>query len=401
MKILLVNKYHYLRGGAERAYFDTARVLREHGHEVAFFSMKHPLNEKTEWAKFFIEESDYQSESSIRRKVEMVKNVLWNRPAQKKLEDLLERFKPDVAHVHNIYHQLSPSIIATLKKRRIPVVMTLHDYKLVCPNYSMYVCGRIWEGGALRCIADRCVKDSFGKSVVCAAESILHRMMGIYDKVDAYIAPSTFLIEKFRERGFQKSIVHIPQPLFDRDRVQSVAFDMRRPIVFSGRISAEKGLETLLRALPFLPGEILYIAGSGPEEEKMKNLADELGIKDRVHFLGHLSAERLCEILCSAKAVVIPSVWYENMPYALLEALAAGKIVVASRIGGMAERIIDGENGFLFEAGNIRDLVSVFEGMSCKDMLQIQKKARESVSDLSPEKYYQEIRTVYGGISQK
>lgn len=398
MKVLLVNKYHYRKGGAERAYFDTARVLEEQGHEVAFFSMWHPMNEETRWSKYFIDEVEYQHASSIRQKVKIVKNILWNRQAQKNLEALIQEFRPDVAHLHNIYHQISPSIIATLKKCNVPVVMTLHDYKLICPNYSMYVRGHIWEGGALQCVLDRCVKDSFGKSFVCASEVVFHRVMGIYAQVDAYIAPSKFLIEKFREHRFGKEVAHIPQPLFREDFLEGAPFDVSRPILFAGRISQEKGVETLIHAMVDLPDERLEIAGSGPEEERMQALVQSLGLIDRVAFLGHLSAQELRQKMRNAKAVAIPSVWYENMPYALLEALGAGKVVIASRIGGMAERIIDGEDGFLFEAGNVEDFVHKVKILNKNTNTNIQEKARESIRDLSPEIYYQKLHSLYNRV---
>ncbi len=401
MKILLVNKYHYVKGGAERAYFDTARVLEDHGHEVAFFSMHHPMNVKTRWSKYFIDSVDYHDNPSIRQKVRIVKNILWNRQAQENLRSLIEEFQPDVAHLHNVYHQISPSIIATLKRHRVPVVMTLHDYKLICPNYSMYVRGRIWEGGALRCALDRCVQDSYSKSLVCAVESMFHQLIGIYDRVDAYIAPSQFLKEKFREHGFQKKITHIAQPLFKEDLLESVPFDVSAPILFAGRLSIEKGVETIIRAMALCPGEKLEIAGSGPEERALKELVRSLGVQERVSFLGHLLGKDLRPRIQKAKAVIITSVWFENMPYALLEALGAGKVVIASRIGGMTERIVDGENGFLFTAGDVEDLAHTIEKISPKNVEDIQYKARQSVQDISPEEYYKKVLSVYQKVVGK
>lgn len=400
MKILLVNKYHYIKGGAERAYFDTARVLEEHGHEVAFFSMQNPMNLETRWSKYFIDAVDYHNNPSIRQKVGIVKNILWNRQAQKNLESLIEEFQPDVAHLHNIYHQISPSIIATLKRHGVPVVMTLHDYKLICPNYSMYVRGRIWEGGALRCVFDRCVKDSYAKSFVCAVESIFHRLTGIYNCVDAYIAPSQFLRRKFQESGFKKEIIHITQPLFEEDLFESTPLNVSSPILFAGRLSVEKGIEALIRAIALCPREKLEIAGSGPEEGVLKELVGSLGIQDRVSFLGHLSNTELRPKIQMAKAVVIASVWFENMPYALLEALGAGKVVIASRIGGIIERIVDGENGFLFEAGDVEGLASIIREMNVKNVKDIQRKAKESIQDVSPEEYYKKVFSLYQRITE-
>ena len=157
MKILLINKYHYLKGGAERAYFDMARILTERGHEVAFFSMKHPENRATPWEKYFVENIEYHdTELSIGRRLALAGKILFNFEAKRKLSELLDEFQPDIAHAHNIYHQLTPSIFWPLAKRRIPIVMTLHDYKIVSPNYNLFVRGRIWEhSSAVRCLVDR------------------------------------------------------------------------------------------------------------------------------------------------------------------------------------------------------------------------------------------------------
>lgn len=398
MKILLINKYHYLKGGAERAYFDTAKILEKHGHTVAFFSMRHSKNKPTKWAKYFVSEVDYNASYSISQKARIVKNMLWNREAQKNLEVLLKEFKPDIAHLHNTYHQLSPSIISTLKKYKVPVVMTLHDYKLTCPNYSMFARGKIWEGGSAQCVFDRCVKNSYAKSLVCAFESILHQLLGMYRKVDAYIAPSKFLIGIFKERGFSKEIKHVPQPLMESDVAKDSVVYSDGSLVFVGRLTEEKGVDVILHALKELPGERLRILADGPKRQSLEMLAKSLKVADRVTFLGHVSQETVRAELARAKAVIMPSVWYENMPYALLESLAAGRIVIASRIGGMTERISHGKNGLLFNPGDAKDLAKNICLLKEYDLKQISKNASESVRDLDPEEYYRQIMMIYNQV---
>lgn len=401
MKILLVNKFHSRRDGAARAYFDTAEILMSHGHEVAFFAMHGERDELTPWSRYFINPVNYRTSHSIGEKWQLVKAIWWNREAQRKLNALIDEFQPDVAHLHVTYHQLSPSIIATLKKRGVPMVMTLHDYKFVCPNYSMYVRGHIWEGGALRCIWDRCVMDSYAKSFVCAFESMFHKVIGIYKKVDAYIAPSKFLIQKFREHKFFADIEYVPQPLSSKDRVASGESDF---LLFSGSLAAHKGVDVLLRAMKNFPEEILHIVGDGPDRERLQILAKNLGIEKNIFFLGHLFQEKLKEELRKAKMIIIPSVWFENMPYALLEALASGKRVIASKIGGMTERVTDGKNGFLFTAGDVEDLTRVIKKallLNKKSIREIEEKARRSVNDLQPEKYYKKLMIVYNRIKKE
>jgi glycosyltransferase involved in cell wall biosynthesis len=368
MKILLINKYHYIRGGAERAYFDMAEVLTEAGHEVAFFSMQHPQNASTVWSNYFVSGVEYEASESqgLWYRLRAMTRIWWNYEAQRNLDALIDDFKPDIAHLHNIYHQLSPSIVWTLKKRGIPVVMTLHDYKLICPNYSLFVRGKVWEKSKPKryyaCVSDRCVKDSFLKSMVCVIEAYLHQCIGSYSKVDAFVAPSAFLIHKFKEFGFEKEIRLLPQPILHTsthtDDV-SIALTPDAPFVFFGRLSKEKGIDVAIRAMTHYKGAApLYIVGEGSEEESLRRLAQEIGVEQRVKFTGVKYGEELTTILKQARAIIVPSIWYENMPYVLIESFELSKVVIASRMGGITERITDGENGFLFDSGDTQALAS-------------------------------------------
>ena len=393
MKILLINKFHYLRGGAERAYFDTARILEERGHEVAFFSMKHPQNIQTPWSKYFVQNVDYRAQYTIFQQFHLGLGMIWNREAQKNLSLLLDAFQPDVVHLHNIYHQLSPSIIPTIKKRDIPLVMTLHDYKLICPNYSLFVRGNIWEGGAFRCMTDRCIRNAFVPSVLCSLERIFHEMIGVYRKVDTFLSPSLFLKEKFQEHGFLGDIEIVSQPI--QQIKEEGSAHHKEHILYAGRLSEEKGIDVLLSALTQTPRLSLRVAGDGPKRVYLKKLAKKLSIENQVSFLGHLGNREIKEELAQAKALVIPSVWYENMPYALTEALGSGQVVIASRLGGMTERIVHGENGFLFEKGNVEELATLLKSLEGKDLSSLREKARESVKDLNEKRYYQQLMKMY------
>lgn len=402
MKILLINKFHYLRGGgAVRAYLDTARILVSRGHEVAFFSMDHPENEPTEWSRFFVSQSEYLDESSLSffTKAKLAFRIIWNREAQRKLNALIDEFRPDVAHLHTIYHQLSPSIIWTLRKRRVPMVMTLHDYKLVSPNYSLFVRGKIWEHtSAWRCIVDRCVKNSFLKSLDCALEQWIHGFLGSYRKIDRFIAPSQFLINTYHRLGFAPDIMKISQPLlpFPEGAVPDSVGDY---LLFFGRLSHEKGVGTLLRAVALLGGaEKVVIVGDGPEKNRLEVLAREILSMGSYFFPGSKYGAELETIRQKAKAIIIPSEWYENMPYVLLESLASGVPVIASRIGGMTERIKDGKNGLLFTPGDEYDLAGKIRSLPSFDAGTHGREARSSIEDLRPERYADALEAVYSDI---
>ena len=406
MKILLVNKYHFIQGGADRAYLDMADILTRAGHEVAFFSMYHPRNLPTKWSKYFVSSVDYDDSRNVGvlEKFRMAFRILWNREAERNMDRLIQDFHPDIAHVHNMYHQLSPSILRPLKRAGIPVVMTLHDYKLVSPNYNLFVRGKIWEasknGVYWKCVRDRCVKDSYVKSFVCTAEAYLHNFFGAYNSVSLFLSPSRFLIEKFHEFGFKREIEYLPNPLVPFPKEESREDILENaPFVFIGRLSAEKGIEKLLIALKELGGSsTLHIIGDGPERTRLEALAQELRISDRVIFLGYLSGADLERERMCARAVLLPSLWYENMPYALTEALARGQVVIAARRGGISERVRDGENGFLFDPENIESLVQKmrFIQTANEDTLwNIRKAARESVLDLREEVFAKELMGMY------
>jgi len=399
MRILLINKFHYRKGGAERAYFDTASILAEKGHDIAFFAMDHPDNIPTPWSTYFVQQVDYLDEQqSFSSKIRAAGRIIWNFEAARQLEKLIVEFSPEVAHLHNTYHQLSPSILWVLRRHRIPIVMTLHDYKAVSPNYSLFVRGKIWEHtSGWRTILDRAVKDSLVKSVVCAAELWLHQLLGSYRLVSQYIAPSKFLIRKYKELGFPFSIKHVPQPLSPfpapPDRMQ-----MGEYYLFAGRLSPEKGLGTVLSTFAALPQEKLVVAGSGPEEAKWR---EQYQTSPNITFLGHLTGESLFKVFHEAKAFIIPSEWYENMPYALLEALGYGLPVIASNLGGMSERIIDGKNGFLFEAGNVKSLREAISRCAASDPAHMSQRAWESIQDLQPKLYGDTLIGIYRGLLDK
>jgi glycosyltransferase involved in cell wall biosynthesis len=403
MKILLINNYHYLKGGVERAYFDTAEILKSQGHEVAFFSMKDPKNEQTEWDKYFVDNVDYNDPGlTAWEKIKIGVKFIFNFQAKNNLERLITEFKPDIAHLHNIYHQLSPSVIYALKKHNIPMVMTLHDYKIISPNYNLYLNGKIWEKKSLfSCIKDKCIKESYLKSAVGAFEKFFHDLIGSYGKINLFISPSRFMLNKLKEFGFGGKIEYIPNPVNRIFHNTLIADGNSGPLVYYGRISKEKGIDTAIRAMQWLENEKLWIIGDGPEKDNLIELAKKMNLESRAIFLGFKGDRELKNILIQAKAIIIPSVWYENMPYCVTEALSLGKIVIASNIGGIPDLIKDRENGFLFKAGDNRALAQIIKDLGNFDLDKIRAEAEESASRFNPANYYQKIMGVYKNAIEK
>jgi len=355
MKILLINKFFFSFGGTETAFFRAAELLRSQGHEVIFFSMAHPKNMESRQAPYFVSRVDFEEKDGWREKARAAERMLFGRDAQAMLDELLRAEKPDIAHLHNIYHHLSPAIISTLKKHNIPVVMTLHDYKVVCPAYKLFTQGAICEKCRGRrfywCVLKKCVKNSRGKSLICLLETLLHRKS--YARVDRFISPSHFLIGKITEMGFPGRCVHIPN-FVESTRVAEAVPPSDPLVLFFGRLVQEKGVSVLIEAMEGVPADCL-IVGDGPEKEALQAQAAR-SPKARIRFLGHQPYELVQQAVRRSSLVVVPSVWYENNPFSIIESFSLGVPVVAARIGGIPELVIDRETGLLFTAGSSTDL---------------------------------------------
>ncbi|MDD4902454.1 MAG: glycosyltransferase [Patescibacteria group bacterium] len=403
MKILLINNYHYSRDGVTRAYFDLAEILTARGHEVAFFSAHSAKETPTKWSKYFASPTDFEEKIGGLAKIKLIAKGFYNFEAKNKLAELLKDFQPDVAHLHNIYHHLSPSIIGVLKKNKIPLVMTLHDYALVSPNYNLFARGKIWEGAKggkfWRCLADRCVKGSYWRSFLAMIESYFYQGLGSYRKIDLFISPSRFLIDKFKEFGFKSEIIYLPNPFLLTDEAASAnRAEKEKYFLYYGRLSAEKGIADLLRAYAKLETDIkLRIVGAGPQEADLKKIVAEEKISG-VDFSGYKIGAELWRQVAGAEAIVVPSRWYENAPYSVIEPMGLGKIVIAANLGGLAELISDGRSGFLFAAGDIEDLKTklnfILSHPELKDS--IGAAAIAAVKDKNdPEKFYQALLKIY------
>jgi glycosyltransferase involved in cell wall biosynthesis len=354
MRILVVNKFFWPKGGAERVMFDLIRGYEAAGHETVHFSMRSPLNRASPHTDAFVSTIDYDDGSVVRR-VRGAGRAIWSREARDRIRALVRETRPHVAHLHNFHHQLSSSVVDALRDEGIGCVHTLHDYQVVCPNYLLYtggaVCERCRGGRFHHAVVHRCVKN------VAALEMTVERFRGTLARgISAFVSPSRFLAGKLAEFGWPRDRVRVVPNGLDPVAFEPAA-QPGSEFLYAGRLSREKGLSTLLRALESTPGAKLVIAGTGPEEGRVRQEALERGA-GRVELTGHLDRTQLLARIRSARAVVLPSEWYENAPIAALEALACGVPVVASRIGGNPEIVRDGECGLLFEPGNADELAA-------------------------------------------
>lgn len=403
MKILLINKFHYPRDGVTTHYFSLAQILEAHGHTVAFFAANHPDTTPNPWQKYFPRYLDLNGSYGLFEKLRLFFTVIYNREAKKKLAALVKEFKPDIAHLHNISYHLTPSIIDALQESGVPIVMTLHDFQMISPNYNLFLRGKVWEGTKphryWRCITDRCVKDSYAKSAAAAAEAATSYLRETPKKIDLFIAPSSFIKNKFIEYGFPGRIEVLPNPVpalyRNAPEVKEPASNTGGYFLYYGRLSPEKGISVLLKAVARVKDARLKLCGAGPEEKALKSEAARLGIEKRVKFLGFRQGDELRTIISAARAVVVPSVWYENFPYTVIESMALGKTVIASAIGGIPEIIEDGKTGLLFPAGDSEALQRTLRDLTDERMIALGAAARKRARKLTAERFYADLMKLY------
>ncbi len=350
MRILHVNKFLYRRGGAEGYMEDVAVLQGAAGHEVEFFAMQHPQNRPARYASHFPQHVEMEPPPpSVAGRVRGAGRILWSTSAARGIETVLDDFKPDIVHLHNIYHQLSPSILRPLARRNIPSVMTLHDYKLVCPTYQLLDHGRLCEaclGARFRhAVLRRCKDDSLASSALLALEMRVHTTLRAYSPVHRFVCPSRFLARKMAEGGVFPERMRVVNHFVDVAGVP-VKKAPGGPIVFAGRLSPEKGVDVLVEAMARVNGAVLDIAGDGLERPALEDLAAGVA-PGRVRFHGRLEKGALDALIRSASVVVMPSRWYENQPMIVLEAYGCGVPVVGTTLGGTPELIEDGVTGAL------------------------------------------------------
>jgi glycosyltransferase involved in cell wall biosynthesis len=401
VRILHVNKFLYRRGGAEAYMEDLADLQVASGHTVAFFGMEHPSNTHLEYARHFPSHIEMEPPpTSLNGRIRGAARMVYSTSASRGMDAVLATFEPDVVHLHNIYHQLSPSVLRPVARRHVPAVMTLHDYKLACPTYQFLDHGNICEaclGGRFHnAILRRCKDGSLAASAAAAGELFIHTATRAYAPVRIFVCPSRFMADKMAEaKVFPQRLRHVPH------FIDSAAVEVKTTpggaVLVAGRLSAEKGVDVAIRAIGLLDGATLDIAGTGPEEAALRALAGSVA-PGRVRFHGLLPKEGVHRLMLSAAVVAVPSRWYENQPMVVLEAMARGLPVVGSALGGLPELIEPGATGALVPANDPAALSAALApfvadpayGMSMRD-----RARAHIVSEFSPGRHMERIETAY------
>ncbi|MCM1111611.1 MAG: glycosyltransferase [Clostridium sp.] len=363
MKILEINAFHYRKGGSEAVFFNTSELLRRHGHQVIPFTLRWEQNLPSDYDRYFAESKE--SRPGPFRPLKNIANYFYHREAARNLEKLIEAEHPDIAQIHLIWGQLTPSVLTVMRRHNIPAVLTVHDYRLVCPSYLFRngrgeVCEQCHGTNFWQCVRNRCNRGSLGLSAVMAAEQYTrNRFFNPARLLDGLIYVSDFS-RRIHEK-YMPALASLPNirlyniaPALEDDN-PAEAKPTADYFLYFGRLSDEKGVGTMLEAFAETPEAPLKIAGTGPAEEKLRRRADELGLRN-IEFLGYRTGSDLNGLVRNARFVIVPSECYENNPMSASEAYAAGVPVIGAAIGGIPEIIDEGRTGYTFTSGSADEL---------------------------------------------
>ena len=367
-RILLVNKFYYPRGGDCICMINLEALLRRLGYEVAVYSMVYSQNLPSEMSGYFASEISFSD--GLKNKTRAACRIFGLGDIKKSFKKILNDFRPDIVHFHNIHSYLSPVVVKLAKEYGCRTVWTLHDYKLLCPSYNCLCQGKICEA----CFTDRlqvfrrkCMKGSRIASALAYGEALWWNRKKLQRWVDTFVCPSSFMAQKMRACGYDYTKLSVICNFIEQDKLDffhSTEINEReksRYYCYVGRLSEEKGVRMLLEVAESLPFP-LYIAGDGP-------LLNELQAKyssGNVIFLGHLSSREIVRLVKHAQTMVVPSIWYENNPLSVIESLCMGTPVIGAEVGGIPELIREGD-GMLFRMGDKEELASAIVSVMSKD----------------------------------
>ena len=401
MKILEINKFNYLRRGAEKHFLDVVSLFKSEGHEVAVFSMDNPKNDFSPWKKYFVSYAGFEKNDPWQKKLKGLLRI-YSFEAKRKIGRLLDDFQPDVVHIHNIYHHISPSILGEIKKRKIPIVMTVHDYNLICPNYSLVGDGKNWEdlkeeNRFVDFVRGKYFKNSYIQSFLVYLEFIFNRYFGFYEKnIDAYVAPSEFVRKKLIAGGIAEGKIFVV-PHFSKIDLKGATCDLRnrtKYVFYFGSISKEKGVDRLLKIFEKLPNINLYLAGDIDKNfslPKMKN----------VSYLGFLNQEEIARKIQNSMFVVSPSKLPETFGLIALEAIKNGKPFIGFDAGAYGEIIENNKHGYI--CGSERGMREKSSQLASDEGLRIlfSRQALERAKEFSGNRYHEKMMGIFAALLKK
>jgi len=413
-KIAIVHNFMGPYGGAEQSTYITYKLLKENGYEVEVFSSKYePMFEDFKYKELFADYQDYDALKSIPDKLVNIHKPFYNKANEHKFATFLDLFKPDIVHFGTISWHLSPSVIKPCLDRNIPTVMTLREGRIVCPS------GTLMRGGHTYCenlncstissteaIKHRCYEGSLLKSTMVAAEFKFRKMHKLFQRIDKYITPSQAFSDLVVKTGVSQEHVYVVNNFIDNNWLNKpVPTDAGASFLYAGRLSKEKGVHYVLEALASLPEQIeLKIVGTGPAEDALKQQTESLGIKHRVHFLGHMDPTALQDAYANAKANLLPCNWFENFGRTIIESHAMGRPVIGSNIGGIPENVIQNKTGLLVEPGNVEQIreAMLYIYNNPEHAMEMGRYAQERANTLfNRDKHFKDLIAVYDLLEVK
>jgi glycosyltransferase involved in cell wall biosynthesis len=374
MRIIFAHNVYQHRGGEDAVVESEVNLLRSHAHEVELYTREN-------------------TEIGILAPTVVAREAIWSRRTWRELKRLIDSFKPDILHVHNTFPLISPSIYWVASQAGVPVVQTLHNFRLLCPQAMLLRKGRVCEEciGHLpwRGVVHGCYRDSWAQTSVLALMLGIHRAIGSYQsKVGRYIALNSFCKDVFARGGLPEERIRVKPNFVD---LPASAPRARSGFLFVGRLSPEKGTNTLAGALKRTRELTCTVVGDGPDAKVIKEVR-------AANVTGWLSTDVVAERMRGAIALVMPSLWYENFPRTLVEAFASGLPVIASRLGALEAVICDGETGLLFDPGNEVELGEKMEWAAAHpaEMARMGEAARKVYEEnYTPERNYEILMDIY------
>jgi glycosyltransferase involved in cell wall biosynthesis len=407
MNILQINKFFYPRGGVEVVFFETIAGLRARGHQVAEFSTQHPKNLPSVYHKYFASElPELLGTQSPLKKLQTFLHLLHSSEVESKLTRLIKTEQPQVAHLHSVYHHLSASTFTTLRKLKIPTIVTLHDFFPLSPSRNFLVGETINEPAYKKpfaCVRSGCINNTFSYSLAGDLEAYYYRFRHIWKNINLFICPSQFMADKMVEWGYPREKMRVILNPF-QPPASIPDLPLGNKVLFLGRIHYEKGIKQLLEAARLLPNIPFLLVGTGPDENWVKTFIKENNLKNVEHrgYAPHGSAEYFTAIR-EAKVMVTPSLFYENCSIAILETLYYERIAVATDRGGNPEMIQNGKTGFLAKPEDSQSLAQILQyamETSTKEAKSITAAGKKLViQNYSLERYLDQLEAVYREVA--
>ena len=396
MKVLLINKFLYPKGGAETYVFKLGEALESHGHQVEYFGLENEKNSVGNNAGSYVSDMDFNK--GVWKNLTAPFRMIYSFEAKRKLLKVLKDFAPDVVHLNNVQFHLTPSIIVAVEKyrkqtgRKVKLVYTAHDYQLVCPSHGLFdvnikPCEKCLGGNYTHCLKTKCMKNSRAKSFLAMLDAYFWTWNKAYRYVDVIVCPSRFLKNKLDvQPRFANKTVALHNFIDPQEALEVPKGDY---VLEFGHLSKDKGTLTLLEVAKRMPNVRFLFAGYGKAEAEIAKV-------ENAEYVGFKTGDELKDLIRKARCSIYPSEWYENCPFSVIESQMYLTPVIGSRMGGIPELIQEGKTGLMFQAGNANDLEEKLRYLLEEENLKEFTRNCKDCTFETPDTYYEKLIKIYG-----